>query len=460
MIKLKRINPNLLSDQELLNIIREEYYEIQPKGCWDFFKRRRKSPSLPYLKKRFNMTYHEILMKAGIPREELKAVREKEQDKSFYLDRLNKLAIELGHTPTIKEYREHGFSPERLRSLFGSYNNAIKEAGLTPRREMDLKKRVKKKELLRIYKDISNELGRPATLKDIKKYCKQYRASLFVDVFGGMNQLKKEAGFIFEEKGNIKYTKDQITELLITEYQKHKRHLTAQEIEDNDNLPCYITVMRHFKATTLEDVWREIDSILATKHLNSKVLEQSFGKNQDNSQRKRRFNRAGKIGEKRVAHYLNFLNKQKYKVYNDINIKFDNLEQQIDHLVIGENGIFHLETKNYAGSISIDRDGNWIQTTRTTMNTIENPEGQISRHEEILRKILNEKYEIISILVYSNPKCTLHQMDRTQLNVMKVERVINFITNYKSSYNLGPKEITEICNLIEKHMVKSDKTAM
>lgn len=37
MIKNK-INPNLLSDIEILNTIRDEYLAIKPEGCLDFFK--------------------------------------------------------------------------------------------------------------------------------------------------------------------------------------------------------------------------------------------------------------------------------------------------------------------------------------------------------------------------------------------------------------------------------------
>ena len=124
------------------------------------------------------------------------------------------------------------------------------------------------------------------------------------------------------------------------------------------------------------------------------------------------------------------------------------LEQQIDHLVVGTNGIFHLETKNYTGDISIDRHGNWIQTKRETVQTIENPEGQVKRHEELISRILKEKYKITSILVFANPKCTLRNMDRTFLRVMKLEKVLPFIKGHETNCYLGTNEITEVCQLI------------
>lgn len=34
---MAKVNPNSLSDEELLAIIKEEYDAIQPKGCHDFF---------------------------------------------------------------------------------------------------------------------------------------------------------------------------------------------------------------------------------------------------------------------------------------------------------------------------------------------------------------------------------------------------------------------------------------
>ena len=51
------------------------------------------------------------------------------------LAELRRVADELGHAPTIREMREHGDHGVRTyQSRFGSWNEAIEEAGLTPNR--------------------------------------------------------------------------------------------------------------------------------------------------------------------------------------------------------------------------------------------------------------------------------------------------------------------------------------
>ncbi|MEC1748074.1 NERD domain-containing protein [Schinkia azotoformans] len=452
---MTKVNPNSLSDEELLAIIKEEYNAIKPKGCHDFFRRRVNTPSRTYLRKRFGITYNELLIKAGIPKEELNSVRNKSLDeildKDNYLNKLQQLANELGRTPTVVEYRKKGYSYHNLTLLFGTYNQALMEAGLKPNFEPKPNKKISKKVLLTIYKNLSQTLNRPATINDLKKFCKEYRLSDFLHTFGGMYELKKEAGFIEKNKTKKKqYTKEELIDLLITEYEKCKKHLTAREINQNANLPLHFTILNYFKAGSISDVWAEIDNILVER----KILEKQNNKQTRQSNIQYREN----IGEKNVSHQLNFLNPKYYKVYNNIYLGIDNLVQQIDHLVIGTNGIFHLETKNYKGTISIDRHGNWERSFNGVIEQIDNPEGQILRHEEILNRIINSKYEVVSLLVFSHPKCLFKNIDRTTLNVLKVERVLPYIKAYQSS--LKKINVSEVCNIIENHLVNPHRTAI
>lgn len=57
-----------MSDKELLELIKNDYYRISPKGCIDYMKNRDKRiPCLTTLKKRFkNNTFNEILIMAGV----------------------------------------------------------------------------------------------------------------------------------------------------------------------------------------------------------------------------------------------------------------------------------------------------------------------------------------------------------------------------------------------------------
>lgn len=219
VINMKKINPNLLSDREILDIIREEYFAIQPKGCHDFFKKKIQSPSLPYLKKRFKMTYNEILIKAGVPKGELNIVREKSYNREFFINQLKQLSNELGYTPTSVEYRNLGYPLGKLVWLFGSYTKAVKEAGLIPK--IELHKEIDKNELIEYYQEISRKIGKSATTEDIKRYSKKYTLSVFLKFFGGINSLRKQAGYseVFRGPGK-KYSKKDIQKKLILECKK------------------------------------------------------------------------------------------------------------------------------------------------------------------------------------------------------------------------------------------------
>lgn len=439
-MRKNKINPNSLTDDEILEIIRDEYLEIEPTGCWDFFKRKKKSPSLPYLQKRFGLTFNKILIKAGISEENLNFVR---RSKDEYLEKIKGLYSKLGHTPTVKEFIANGYSIEVINRMFGSYNNAIKECGLEPN-EYKSKITSSKTELLKLYKEISSKIGKPASAKDIDSLC-TFSSGVFSLRFNGFNNLRKLAGYEESVSGEkLHYSKEIITELLIKEYYKTKRHLTKEEIQNNKGLPSPTTILKYFKTTKLFDVWAEIDRILVKREALNK---NNIVENDDDS--KAEIIRAGQTGESKVAHYLSFLNLNEYIIYNNISIRVNGRSQQIDHLIIGQNGIFHLETKNYSGEIYIDKNENWSKTNRNKYEMLDNPVGQIKRHEQLLKEALDNKYEIVSILVMANKNCRLLGLQNTKLNVIKVEKLLDFINSYDEN-KISKKELIKVKRALDK----------
>ena len=59
----------------------------------------------------------------------------------------------------------------------------------------------------------------------------------------------------------------------------------------------------------------------------------------------------GFMGEKIVSLLLLCLDKEKYKVINDVIIKNGDITSQIDNVVVSKFGVFVIETKNYKGWI-------------------------------------------------------------------------------------------------------------
>lgn len=447
MIKNK-VNPNNLSDMEILQMIKEEYLEIKAIGCVDFFNRKQKSPCLPYLNKRFGLTFNQILIKAGIPEEDLNFVR---RNKQRYMEIINNLYHELGHTPSAKELMDKGYSYEPIIKLFGSYNTAIKECGLEPH-SYKTKVDLSKTDMLKMYKKLSSELGRPATSTDLDLSSNTFNYASFSIRFNGINNLRKSAGFNETTLGDKpKYNKEKIIEMLIKEYYRTKKHLVKSEIDNNDTLPNSLTVLKYFKTTKLTKVWAEIDKIIVQREsFNEKTIMET-DKNENNKNISGII-KAGKVGENKVAHYLSFLDLNDYYVYNNVNICINGRSQQIDHLVVGSNGIFHLETKNYSGEIYIDKNENWSKSNKYNYELLESPKCQIQRHEQLLKEIIDSKYEIVSVIVMANKYCKLVGIKNTSLNVMKAEKILDFINSYESSKEFNRIEIDWINKSLNKHI--------
>ncbi|MFD3156705.1 homing endonuclease associated repeat-containing protein [Haloimpatiens sp. FM7330] len=248
-----------MTNDELLELIKNEYYRIKPKGCWDFMKKRDKRiPCLSKLKERFGKTYNQILIMSGISDDELNFVR---RNKEQYLEKLKQISMELGYVPSHQEFLKMGYSPSILKKYYGSYLNAVRELGINFNlSETPIIVKESKEELLDMYIRFSESLGGPASCNDLEKSKRIYNAGVFRIRFGGMKGLKKSAGFEPIYKNNEKYTKEYIKNMLRKLYIENNRRLTAKEMAEDSDLPSLVTVLTKFKTTKISDIWQEIEN--------------------------------------------------------------------------------------------------------------------------------------------------------------------------------------------------------
>ncbi len=154
---------------------------------------------------------------------------------------------------------------------------------------------------------------------------------------------------------------------------------------------------------------------------------------------------SGEKGEKEVAYALSWLDKdRKYIVINDITLQHEDRKQQFDHIVIGENGIFNIETKAYSGNITIDEDGNWTRENFGRKETLENPLFQSQRHHSILNSLLIGKFPIIDVIVLTRKEFTLTGTKNSPLNVIRVDVLQHYIENYTVEKTLSKDDIKEV----------------
>lgn len=106
--------------------------------------------------------------------------------------------------------------------------------------------------------------------------------------------------------------------------------------------------------------------------------------------------RKGIQGEQDSAYYLDqhFKDGGNHVVLHDLRFEFEGDVAQIDHLVIARISNFYLiETKNYAGNVSINASGEFTAEYGDDRFGVPSPIEQSRRHERILRKLL-ERLEI------------------------------------------------------------------
>ena len=109
------------------------------------------------------------------------------------LEELRSSAQRLGRSPTMREFAadEHTtVHPQTVIEHFGSWNAAKRRAGLVPRRFAT------RAELLRVLRELGDELGRPPTARDLDARRGSLPSkSLFWHTFGSLTQALREAGF-------------------------------------------------------------------------------------------------------------------------------------------------------------------------------------------------------------------------------------------------------------------------
>ena len=169
---------------------------------------------------------------------------------------------------------------------------------------------------------------------------------------------------------------------------------------------------------------------------------------------------SGKEGEDRVAKELDSFchNHRSYNHYHSLLLKF----QEFDFLLIGENGIFNIEVKNYSGhntTVSIDNKRNWFKEKQGTKTAIKDPAAQVLRHHEVLQSIFGEKFQVMDILLLANEDNILTGGKNSNLNIVKVNSISNFIETHGLNKKLTTNDIKHINELVKSNKQSSRNTS-
>jgi hypothetical protein len=145
--------------------------------------------------------------------------------------------------------------------------------------------------------------------------------------------------------------------------------------------------------------------------------------------------RGGWIGERRVAKLLKSTLSDEYYLANELNFGFG--KGDVDHVVLGPNGVFVIETKNWSGKISC-RGDDWQRLDRRKFKG--SPSRQVKKNTAKVKQILEglpalqrHGVWVEGIVVFTNKNANLNLHNPT-VPILKLNELPNHISSYKN-YN-------------------------
>lgn len=161
----------------------------------------------------------------------------------------------------------------------------------------------------------------------------------------------------------------------------------------------------------------------------------------------------GYDGEKRVSRILSSNLSVEYSLINDVTLSdgYGN----IDHVVLGPNGVFVIETKNYGGKIICDGD-QWSSQysrkkhggfSRLVRFELGSPSRQVTRNSMRIKRVIESSETlklqgiwVTGIVVFANHSADLDIIHPT-VPILKISELPNFIAATKSNIQFTPHEI-------------------
>ncbi len=213
------------------------------------------------------------------------------------------------------------------------------------------------------------------------------------------------------------------------------------------------SMMFVYLGMTLKDNWEKIDEIAgpyvkpfiwASIGLTALYLGyQIFGK-------KRRGGSLnyGDEGEKNTAHQLRYIGKE-YRVLNSRRVHAGGGSQEFDHIVVGPNGLFHIDSKHWSGDITFTSNG----VERSKEGHSGDPTSQLYRHEYVMKELLkshNVQADVIGVLCFTHPNSNLIGKSPA-FTTVKVDRLLHTIKSYKPKRILSRNTVLQIEKLIKEN---------
>ena len=162
--------------------------------------------------------------------------------------------------------------------------------------------------------------------------------------------------------------------------------------------------------------------------------------------------RAAKKGEEGENKVISVLEKDKlyHRLINNlVLLGQNNVSHQIDHILIRENGIFVIETKNYYGEIKGNEDDSyWTRSyyVKRMLRTVKfnNPLKQNQSHIRSIVRLIGRNYPVYCFVVF-----TQNNADGIDLfNVCNINSLLNRINMMVDDVSINKNEIDKIADIL------------
>jgi hypothetical protein len=157
----------------------------------------------------------------------------------------------------------------------------------------------------------------------------------------------------------------------------------------------------------------------------------------------------GWAGEKQVVKLLTRKLNNDFFLINDLYLK--NSCGDIDQVVLGPNGIFVLETKNWSGNIICNGD-QWQRPGKRNHQV--NPSKQVRRNISKIQGIIDRNpdlhlldIKVEGIVVFTNHHASL-RLNNPSVSVLKLSQLPYYISSFKRSNSLSGQQLETIVSEI------------
>lgn len=164
-------------------------------------------------------------------------------------------------------------------------------------------------------------------------------------------------------------------------------------------------------------------------------------KRRDNTTDIGRF-KGGAEGEARVTEVMKSGLPEAYIILNDVSVRSGVRSAQNDHLVLGPNGVFVIETKAYSGTLTGKATDDYLEQVKEWKGKriearIKNPIPQNEYHLRIVGEKMKEggfaTDDLVSVIVFTNKWARL-RIEGSEVPVVKPEMLVPTLLNRKARY--------------------------